>query len=223
MALIFLILFFSQAMEVRAENISLPLPQIQKGLTHTIQSRQSKRQFLNKPLTIDQITSLLWAAGGKKVDAITAASRTIPSAGATFPLEIFLVVGKNGAEGIPSGLYHYSVDNHSLESISKEDKRKALAQVCLGQDFIVQAPVSVVICADYSRTTGRYGSRGVRYVHIEVGHSCQNAYLMATDLGLATVEVGAFNDAQLKRLLGLDESLEPLAVLPFGYSDASPD
>ena len=204
-------------MEVKAEKVFLPPVATKSSLTKIIQSRQSRRRFLNKPLTIEQLSILLWAAGGKKMDAVTAASRTVPSAGTTFPLEIYLAVGKTGVKGIPAGIFHYLVDGHSLESVSGEDKRLDLAQSCGSQDFIAQAPVSLIICADYSRTTDRYGLRGSRYVHIEVGHSCQNVYLMAEDLGLATVEVGAFDDSKIKKLLRLKETEEPLAVLPIGF------
>lgn len=218
-SLLFPLLILVQPMEVKAENISLPPVPVLNGLTELLQSRQSRRQFVNKPLTLEQLSGLLWAAGGKKVDGDSAASRTVPSAGATFPLEIYLAIGKDGVKGISVGIFHYLVDSHSLEAVSVGDKRSALAQSCGGQDFIARAPISLIICADYIRTTNRYGSRGIRYVHIEVGHSCQNVYLMAEDLGLATVEVGAFDDLKIKKLLRLKVTEEPLAVMPVGFQE----
>ena len=204
-------------MESNAENIVLSPPQTEKGLNLLLQSRQSKRQFLTAPLTLNQVSSLLWACGGKKVDAVTAASRTIPSAGGTFPLEIYLVVGKDGVKGMSQGIFHYSVEKHALELLSGNDARSILSKACRDKGFLTQAPASIVIGAIYNRTTNRYGDRGVRYVHMEVGHACQNVYLMAVDLGLATVEVGAFDDTEVKKALGIADPVEPLIVLPLGY------
>ena len=198
--------------------IRLDRPKIKKGLIEDIQNRESYRQFKDKGLNRNQISMILWAAGGRKVDAITQASRTAPSAGARYPLELFLLIGKDATEGIQAGLYHYLVKEHSLQPLFSGDKRKELASACLGQGYISEAPVSLILAVDYSRTTSRYGEdRGVRYVHMDVGHSCQNAYLMVTDLGLGTVEIGAFHDEEVKKVLGLDRNIQPLAVMPIGY------
>jgi SagB-type dehydrogenase family enzyme len=127
------------------------------------------------------------------------------------------VVGKNSVDKLSAGIYHYSIERHALELVGDADVRAALASACLGQAFIRQAPVSLVITAKFSRTTARYGARGERYVYIEAGHASQNAYLAVYGLGLATVEVGAFSDAQASQVLGLEKDFIPLIIMPIGY------
>ena len=143
-------------------------------------------------------------------------SRAVPSAGATYPLEIFVVCGQNSIEEIEDGIYHYNVAHHSLTLHHKGDVRLDLARVALGEETIYQAPVDIIICALYERTTLHYGSRGERYVHMEVGHAGQNIYLQATALGLATVAIGAFYDEQVRQVLRLDKQYKPLYIMPVG-------
>jgi len=131
-------------------------------------------------------------------------------------LEIFIVCGRNGVEGIDGGIYHYNIDRHSLTLHYAGDARLELARAALDQEFIYQAPVNIVICALYERTAMRYGARGERYVHIEVGHAGQNIYLQAAALGLATVAIGAFYDEQVREVLRLDKPYEPLYIMPVG-------
>jgi SagB-type dehydrogenase family enzyme len=215
---IILIFFMPNPPSWSAAKIELPPPQLkQNQAVKIIQKRQSQRHFLSKALNKNQIADLLYAAYGLKVDGVTSATRTVPSAGATYPLEVYLAIGKNSVEGIKEGLYFYADKDHALVLIKDGDLRKELMQASLGQDFIQQAPIVIIIAAQYSRTTGRYGKRGERYVDMEAGHSCQNIYLVATELGLATVEVGAFNDQEIKRVLNLPDNSEPLAIMPVGY------
>lgn len=192
--------------------INLPEPKRGEGikLNDAIDGRYSCRKFLNKKLNLEQISSILWAACGP-----SRYKRTIPSAGATYPLELYLVVGKDCLEGADEGVYYYNWRGNLLRPHLSGDLRDRLAKACLGQVFVAQAPVSIVIAADYNRTTSCYGERGRRYVHMEVGHCCQNIHLEVVSLGLGTVVVGAFQDQQVKVLLELEE--EPLAVMPIGY------
>jgi SagB-type dehydrogenase family enzyme len=188
-----------------------------KDLQALLEKRYSCRDFQNKKLSLDNLGDILWATCGKKYDAVTGATRTIPSAGATYPLELFAVVGRDGVESLKEGVYRYLIDEHSLKLVQPGDKREELCRACLSQDFITQAPVSLVISAKFQRTTNRYGERGVRYVYIEAGHGCQNTYLAATNLGLAAVEVGAFNDRDVKSVVGMDKDFQPLVVMAVGY------
>jgi len=139
----------------------------------------------------------------------------VPSAGATFPLIVYIVIGK--VEGVPAGLYRYRPDGHCLEALSQEDLRNDLSRGAFGQAMIAKAPITIVIAADYSRTTDRYGQRGVRYVDMEVGHAGQNIYLECEVLGLGTCAVGAFNDKAVKELLDIAE--QPLYIMPIGIPD----
>jgi len=192
-----------------ATEINLPKPKIE-GLTsieETLNKRRSVRDYKRGPLGLEQISQLLWAASGQNLYR-----RTAPSAGATYPLEIYLVVGE--VEGLEPGIYRYSSSGHSLESIKGEDVRNRLSAAALEQGMIRRAPISIVIAADYVRTTRRYGPKGIRYVHMEAGHVGQNISLQANALSLGTVMIGAFDDQQVREVLGIDE--EPLYIIPVG-------
>ena len=195
--------------------IKLPLPQLkgEVSLEEAIAKRRSIRRYRVEPLTLSQLGQILWSAQG-----ITGPGelRAAPSAGATYPLEIFILVGNKTVEEIQSGIYHYEVDSHSLSLHLRGDLRLDLARASLNQAFIAQAPVDIVICAIYPRTSYTYGRRGERYVHMEVGHVGENIHLQAAALGLATVEVGAFDDEVVRNILDLEESIKPLYIMPLG-------
>jgi SagB-type dehydrogenase family enzyme len=204
--------------------IKLPPPQL-KGkvsLEETILKRRAVRRYRREPLDLSQLSQILWSAQGITG---TREFRAAPSAGATYPLEIFVVVGKQGVnvseakqapEKLPAGIYHYEADPHSLSLHKPADLRPDLARATLDQEFIIDAPVNIVICALYQRTSYRYGRRGERYVHIEVGHAGENIHLQAVALGLATVEVGAFDDEEVQKVLGVEEQIKPLYIMPLG-------
>jgi len=209
---------------MRQTIIKLPSPQL-KGkvsLEETILRRRSVRRYRSEPLNLSQLSQILWSAQGITG---TREFRAAPSAGATYPLEIFVFVGKQGViasetkqapEELQAGIYHYEADSHSLSLHKLADLRPDLARATLDQEFIIDAPVDIVICALYHRTSYRYGRRGERYVHIEVGHVGENIHLQAVALGLATVEVGAFHDEEVRKVLGVEEQIKPLYVMPLG-------
>lgn len=191
------------------KEITLPKPIERGSLTveEALQRRRSVRDYKKGALSLGEVAQLLWAGGGRNLYR-----RTIPSAGATYPLELYLVGGE--IEGLEPGLYHYSVSGHSLKKIKEEDLRKRLCRAALDQRMIERAPASLIIAADYRRTTGHYGQRGMRYVHMEVGHMGQNISLQAVSLHLGTVMIGAFEDKAIKEILGIEE--EPLYIIPVG-------
>jgi len=115
---------------------------------------------------------------------------------------------------LPTGMYKYNNRSHSLSLVKSDDLRPSLSQAALNQPWVKEAPLVIIICADYSITTSRYGSRGKRYVDIELGHVGQNIYLEATALGLGTVAVGAFDDRSVKEVLDVKE--DPLYIFPVG-------
>ena len=137
-----------------------------------------------------------------------------PSAGATYPLDVYIVIGQDGVEEVDAGVYH-SVKGY-LTLVRPGDIRGGLAVACLRQMFIAEAPVSLVIAAVYERTTRVYGERGVRYALMEVGHAAQNIYLQCETLGLATVAIGAFDDSEVARVANLPRTHRPLYVMPVG-------
>jgi len=177
------------------------------SVEETLHKRRSERDYKKGPLNQEQVSQLLWAATGKNLSG-----RTAPSAGATYPLEIYLAIGE--VEGLEKGIYHYSPSGHTLERMRDQDIRNLLSSASLGQEMVERAPIDIIIAADYGRTTGHYGQRGMRYVHMEVGHVGQNISLQAIALGLGTVMIGAFEDRQVKDVLGIQE--EPLYIIPVG-------
>jgi SagB-type dehydrogenase family enzyme len=195
--------------------IKLPSPNSQGKISveAAISKRRSVRRFRAQPLSLAQLSQLLWSAQG-----VTGRGgrRAVPSAGATYPLEIFVAIGAHGIESLATGIYHYQADNHSLSLHLSGDLRQKLADAALGQSFIANCPVVIVVCALHPRTAYRYGRRGERYVHMEVGHVGQNVSLQAVALGLATVMVGAFEDEEVRKALKTEEQIKPLYIIPVG-------
>ena len=178
-----------------------------------IEGRRSRRSFINEPILFSDISQLCWAAQG--ITESRMELRTTPSAGATYPLELFLIVGNSDIE---SGVYHYSCKEHSLKRIKKGDYRRQLCESSLGQDCVEKAALNFVITAIYKRTTMTYGKRGrERYVQMEAGHVAQNIYLQAESLGLGTVAVGAFNDDNVQTIISAPSEYIPLYILPVGH------
>ena len=184
------------------------------SLDEAISARRSLRSFKAKSISRLELSQLLWAAQGVTDDRD--GYRAVPSTGATYPLEIFAVCGRGGVEDMDEGVYYYRVGGHSLTLYQDGDVRDELAEAAFSQKFIKQAPLSIVICAVYSRTVVGYSVRGERYVHMEVGHAGQNIYLQAVALGLATVAVGAFDDQRVVQVLRLGREYEPLYIMPVG-------
>lgn len=195
------------------QRTSLP-PVESKGdlsLEEAIQLRRSVREFGRGRLDLADVSQLLWSAQG-----ITARGgfRTAPSAGALYPLELYVVVGD--IEGLPAGVYRYLPETHELVHVASGDLRRPLASAARGQSSVRRAPAVLVIASVYKRTTGKYGQRGRRYAHMEVGHAAQNVYLQSTARGLGTVFVGAFDDTEVQDVLGLPPDHEPLGLMPVG-------
>lgn len=198
------------------ERIPLPTPRLDSdtSVEEALAQRRSRRSFAPSPLSLEEVTQILWAACG--VTDRSRGFRTAPSAGALYPLEVYLVVGN--VEGLSPGVYRYFPEAHALARILEGDKRKELFEVGLFQRSILEAPAVLVFTAVYERTTRKYGERGVRYVHMEVGHAAQNVYLQAEALGLGTVVIGAFQDEGVKKVLRLPFGEHPLYLMPVGKS-----
>ncbi len=194
--------------------IALPEPKLKGKLTveEALHSRRSIRKYSSESLALEEISQLLWAGQG-----ITAewGGRTAPSAGATYPLTLYLIA--EDVKGLEPGVYVYEPENHCLITRLKGSFKEDLFEACLKQDCVKLAPAYIIIVAKYERTTQRYGERGIRYVHIEVGCVVQNIYLQSTSLDLATVCIGAFIDEEISSILGLEKSESPLIVMPVGH------
>ncbi|HHX86946.1 MAG TPA: SagB/ThcOx family dehydrogenase [Firmicutes bacterium] len=195
--------------------VILPEP-VFKGrvsVEEAIYNRISRRSFKAGRLNLAQVGQLLWAAGGLGVGGDAGVSRSAPSAGATYPVELYLVAGE--VEELGPGCYYYDYREHRLKLMQKGDLRAQLAEASLGQQMVARAPMSMIMSACYERTSRRYGDRGYRYVFMEIGYLSQNVYLQAEALNLSTVAVGAFDDERVKQILAIKEA--PLMIMPVGH------
>ncbi|MCL2484962.1 MAG: SagB/ThcOx family dehydrogenase [Endomicrobia bacterium] len=214
--------------EAKMENsqliYTLPAPKTEGNVSveKALANRRSQRQFQNKALSAEQLSQILWSAYGItnpiNNPALRGGLRTAPSAGALYPLEIYVAVGN--VAGIEAGLYKYiSQENKIIRTIDR-DVRRELSAAALNQGMIREAPVTVIYTALFGRLTERYGDRSERYAFMEAGHSAQNIYLQAEALGLGTCAVGAFQDDRVSGLLRLPKEERPLYLMPVGYFTA---
>ena len=197
------------------ENTIIQLPECVQDsgvtLTQAIAQRRSIRTFTEDSLTFPELARILHSAGG-----ITSewGYRAAPSAGATFPLSIFVIA--ENVDGLESGIYRFYPPDNSLMTLSTGNFLRDLSIAALGQPCVSSAPAAIIITADYSITTSVYGDRGIIYVHMEAGHVSQNIYLQCTALELGTVAVGAFTDNAVTELLSLEPHETPLYIMPVG-------
>jgi len=193
--------------------IPLPAPQLERetSIEEALLKRRSVREYSRESLSLAEIGQLLWAAQGITSER---GYRTAPSAGGLYPLELYLLAGD--VEGLIQGIYRYIPQEHTLLKTSDGDNRDELQGAALGQSSVGEGCAVIVITAVYERTTGKYGNRGIRYVHMEVGSAAENIYLQAVSLDLGTVFIGAFDDEGVKAILKLDEAEQPLGLMPVG-------
>ncbi len=197
--------------------VSLPAPREQSDVSveDTIASRRSRRTYDHRPLDRGELGQLCWATQG--ITDQTDAHRAAPSAGALYPLEVYVVVGSPGVKGLDPGVYRYRPESHELGQGQTGDRQSELRAATLDQEFVDDAPIDIIICAVDERTTRKYGERGrQRFVPMEVGHAGENLYLQAEALGLATVSVGAFDDNRVQEVLEIPSTQRPLYVFPVG-------
>ncbi|MGC8983363.1 MAG: SagB/ThcOx family dehydrogenase [Desulfurococcaceae archaeon] len=200
--------------------LPLPRPISRVSVEEAILLRRSIRDYTEDPVALEHLALILWAAYG--ITEPRLGFRAVPSAGATYPLEVYVVVGERGVRSggtyLPAGVYKYDPYTHSISLVKEGDSRRELAaEAALGQPWVEEAPVSIVVFAVFERTTRVYGERGrVRYVPMEVGHLGQNVYLVATALGYGCVVVGAFYDDRVKAVVGAGAGEEPMYIIPIG-------
>jgi SagB-type dehydrogenase family enzyme len=198
----------------------IPLPAAaQDGgmpVERALATRRSQRSISGDALTLQQLSQLLWS--GQGVTATTQnpprSLRTAPSAGATYPMELYAVVG--AVEGLDAGVYRYVPAGHALAPVARGDVRPALFEAANRQAAVQAAPVTLVLAAVVARTAARYGERAERYVAIEVGAVGENIYLQAESLGLGTVYMGSYRDDAVKSVLGIPEDQAVYGILPVG-------
>jgi len=192
---------------------ALPQARLQSdvSLEETLVQRRSVREYTDEALTLEDVSQLLWAAQGITSER---GGRTAPSAGALYPLEVYVVTGN--VQNLAPGIYRYNPNEHELLKVRDGDVRGELAKAALDQTAVQESAMDIIISAVYERTTRKYGDRGVRYVHLEAGHAAQNICLQATALGLGTVTIGAFDDDWVKDLVGMPGNEALLYIIPVG-------
>lgn len=197
------------------ENVIIELPEPRYdsdvSLEQSLLRRRSIRSYSGESLTLQELSQLLWAAQGV---TDSKGFRTAPSAGALYPLKLYVVVGD--VQDLSPGVYRYEPDEHQLLRTIQGDRRLELADAAVWSDFAGEGAIVIVFTAVYERTTVKYGDRGIRYVHMEVGHAAQNLCLQAAAMDLGVVTVGAFYDEEVVELLGLPEDEHPLYTIPVG-------
>ncbi|MFA4844848.1 MAG: SagB/ThcOx family dehydrogenase [Candidatus Margulisiibacteriota bacterium] len=193
--------------------ILLPEPKLIGKMTveESIFRRRSERSFLPNELTLEQISQLLWA--GQGVTDKTWGFRAAPSAGALYPLYLYVVK--------KDGVFQYLPDGHKLKQLKTEDIRPSLVRASLGQNYISEAPVVIIVCGNFRISEAKYGQRSYRYVNMEVGHVAENIQLQAVALGLVSLPVGAFWDDVVAKALELPETQDPFYIIPIGYQGSS--
>jgi SagB-type dehydrogenase family enzyme len=196
------------------KEIKLPEPRYESDMSveEAILNRRSVRSYTDKPLSLEEISQLLWAAQG--ITDEKRKFRAAPSAGALYPLEIYLVAGN--VISLDDGIYRYDPINHKIVQYKEGDYRNDLSLSALGQSCVKNGAIDIVIAAIYDRITGKYGERGIKYTYMEAGHAAQNVYLQAETLVLGTVVVGAFMNDKVKEVIGMKEEETPLYILPVG-------
>ncbi|MGD2185857.1 MAG: SagB/ThcOx family dehydrogenase [Desulfobacterales bacterium] len=198
---------------IPTDTIQLPEPRYDGDISveYALHMRRSVRSYKDDPLNLSEISQILWSAQG-----ITHPGRfrTAPSAGALYPLELYVIAGS--VQNLPSAIYHYKPDKHILTKTVSGDMRSDLSRAALRQSAIKKAPAVLLFCAVYERTTEKYGRRGIHYVHMEAGHAAQNVCLQAVAMGLSTVVIGAFRDMEVQQIANLAADQQPLYFVPLG-------
>ncbi|OGC03835.1 hypothetical protein A2276_08290 [candidate division WOR-1 bacterium RIFOXYA12_FULL_43_27] len=209
--LVFVFLLIAPVFAEAPKEIKLPEPQVtgKMSVEEALSKRRSCRSYYPNELSPEQVSQLLWA--GQGITEKVWGWRTAPSAGAIYPITLFLV-NKDGA-------YEYFPRWNKLKLVAKDDKRPGLTRCSLGQSFIGEAPVSIVVAAEFDKNKKSYGGvQGTRYTLLEAGHVAQNIHLQATALGLASIPVGTFWDSVAQSCLNLPKNLIPVYIIPIGYS-----
>ena len=220
--LTFLFFLSSICFAQKDDFIELPVPSLDgtESLEKVLSKRRSIRKYSEDSLSLSEISQILWAAQGitqknEETPSIRLSEhRTAPSAGALYPIELYIAVAR--VSGLSLGLYQYNPQQHAMIKVLVGDRRADISNAALKQSAIKKAAVNIIITGVYNRTAKKYGKRAERYVQIESGAVCQNIYLQSYALGLGTVYIGAFKDDSLKATLNIPEEEYPLGIMPIG-------
>ena len=188
----------------QAPQVALPVPRLDGGLPteEAINRRRSTREYSGEPMTLDELSRVLFLMGGINSERWGNQLRTAPSSGALYPIEAYAVA--HDVTGLEPGVYHYGVKDHSLTQVRGGDLRDEVVSQGLSQQFLGQCNVVLFLTAIFQRMRFKYRDRTYRYGLLEAGHLGQNIYLAATSMGLGACAIGAFMDDEINAMLGVD-------------------
>jgi SagB-type dehydrogenase family enzyme len=174
------------------------------NLTNVILNRRSRRSFTDSPLTLKELSFLLWSTQGVKkyIPEKEVVFRTVPSAGACHPFETYLII--NNVEKLEKGIYRYLSLTHKLLLIKTGDFSKEVIAATLGQQFIGKSAVVFVWAAIPYRTEWKYAQESYKAIALDAGHVCQNLYLSAEAINCGSCAVAAYDQEKMDKLIGLD-------------------
>lgn len=200
----------------RMIQLSLKFPTQSLPIVEVLKRRRSVRSFSHKPLSMDDLSFLLWASTGVQRTERGYEFRTVPSAGALYPIETYLIV--NNVEDLEKALYHYNIQAHALEELKVGDFAEKIAHAALEQKMCIGAPVVLIWTAVFERSKWKYAQRAYRYVYLDAGHIAQNLALAATGSGLVSCQIGAFFDDEVNNVIGVDgEDESAIYISVVGY------
>jgi SagB-type dehydrogenase family enzyme len=196
-----------------AERLQLPEPDLSRpaNLWKCLATRRSQRNTTPDPLSLDELSKIMWAAQGVTARAGIYLLRTAPSAGALYPFETYLYIHK--VKEIPQGIYHFNVADFALERVQEGDFNREFTAASLGQPVVRRAAVVIIWTAMMLRCMVKYRERSMRYISMDLGHVCQNVQLAATAMDLGSCPIGAFYDDDINELLGVDGEEETVLYL----------
>ncbi|HWR42931.1 SagB/ThcOx family dehydrogenase [Sporomusa sp.] len=196
-------------LEIAVAGAVIDLPDLGKvktdiSLTQAIAQRVSVRTYADKPMSLTELSYLLWCTQGvKSIEPHLVTFRTVPSAGARHAFETYILV--NQVEGLEPGLYKFLAVDHQLVKIEVSGNiSNIITEACLRQKFVKTSAVTFIWTAVTYRMTYRYGQRGYRYLHLDAGHVCQNLYLAAEAVDCGVCAIAAFDDDKLNAALDID-------------------
>ena len=197
----------------KAERIQLPEPDLSRpaNFWQCLATRRSERNTTPDPLSLDELSKIMWAGQGVTARAGTYLLRTAPSAGALYPFETYLYIDK--VKEVPQGIYHFNVADFTLERLQEGDFNRAVTTATLGQPVVRRAAVVIIWTAMMLRCMVKYRERAVRYIPMDLGHVCQNVQLAATAMAMGSCPIGAFYDDDVNKLLGVDGEEETVLYL----------
>ncbi|TYB31682.1 MAG: SagB/ThcOx family dehydrogenase [Candidatus Mcinerneyibacterium aminivorans] len=202
-------------LDLNAENLQIKLPEpIKKSnvsIEKALENRRSIRSYSSMPVNLEELSQLLWAAQGV---TNRKGFRTAPSAGALYPLKLYVVV--ENVKNLEKGIYMYKPEGHKLIKIKSNTNIEKIYKGALNQQSIKDASVNIIFGADFSVTDKKYRKRGKQYVYQETGHAAQNIYLQSESLNIGTVVVGAFYEEQIKKAAGMGDNETPICIMPAG-------